>query len=59
MLYPIIQAHIKIYLKSEKGCKDFYNLLNMNRAEPSSKVKWEHEYSICEETTVQFYNGFK
>ena len=44
MLYPILPAHIKIYLKSEKGCKDFYNLLNMNREEPSSKVKWENEY---------------
>ena len=57
MSYPVIPAHINIYLKSKKGCKDFYNLLNVNDAEPSSKIKWEHEYNICSEIWEDIYTS--
>ena len=69
MSYPVKPAHINIYLKSKKGCTDFYNLLNVTDAEPSSKIKLEHEYNICSSiyythlhlsiNIVSLYSGFK
>ena len=55
MPYPVLPAHINMYLKSKKGCKDFYNLLNLNEAYPSSKTKWEQKYNICSETWKEIY----
>ena len=46
---PLLPIYLKIYLKSKKGCKDFYNMLNNNQEKPSAVVKWEQIYNVSEE----------
>ena len=36
--------------KSKKGCQDIYSILNKNKDEPTSKLKWQQIYVIDEET---------
>ena len=57
---PLLPTNIHIYLKSKKGCKDFYNILNKNHEKPAAIVKWEQIYNISEETWKDiFMSPFK
>ena len=49
--------YLNIYLKSKKGCKDFYNLLNKNQEIPSAVLKWEQIYDVSEETWKDIFKS--
>ena len=42
--------NIFLLIKSKKGGKDFYNILNNNNDIPLSQPKWENTYNIEQET---------
>ena len=43
---PFIPINIFLLIKSKKGGKDFYNILNNNNDKPTSQPKWENTYNI-------------
>ena len=53
--YPIIPANIQVLLKSKKGSRDMYNILNINKSLPTSKHKWNLKYNFNEETWKNIY----
>ena len=53
--YPIIPHYLLIYLKSRKGSKDFYHILNKNTEKPTSQIKWERLYDIESNTWKEIY----
>ena len=68
---PLLPANIHLLIKSKKGGKDFYTILNQNLNKPTSQHKWNNVYNIEEETWKAIYffsfklslgtkcNGFK
>ena len=57
---PLLPTYLKIYHKSNKGCKDFYYLFNHNKAKPTAISRWEQVYNISEETWKDiFVSPFK
>ena len=52
---PFIPINIFLLIKSKKGGKDFYNVLNNNNDKPSSQPKWENTYNIEQETWKDIY----
>ena len=47
---PLLPASIHLLIKSKKGGKDFYTILNQNLVKPTSQYKWNHVYNIEEKT---------
>ena len=47
--------NIFLLIKSKKGGKDFYNILNNNNDKPTSQPKWENTYNIEQETWKDIY----
>ena len=57
---PLIPTYLKIYVKSKKGCKDFYDMLNNNQEKPSAINKWQYVYNVSEESWKDiFMSPFK
>ena len=54
---PLLPMYLNIYLKSKKGCKDFYNPLNKNQDIPSAVLKWEQIYDVSEETWKDIFKS--
>ena len=52
---PSLPYTTNIYLKSIKGCKDFYNILNNNEEKTTSKIKWDQIYNFSNETWEDIY----
>ena len=52
---PFISINIFLLIKSKKGGKDFYNILNNNIDKPTSQSKWENTYNIEQETWKDIY----
>ena len=46
---PMLPTNISVFLRSAKGSKDLYNILNQNNYTPTSKEKWQEIYDIEEE----------
>ena len=40
LLVPVIPQYLQIYLKSRKGTKDMYNILNQSSEEATGKKTW-------------------
>ena len=49
-------ANIHLLIKSKKGGKDFYAILNHNLDTPTSQHKWNSVYNIEEETWKAIYS---
>ena len=52
---PFIPINIFLLIKSKKGGKDFYSILNNNNDKPTSQPKWENTYNIEQETWKDIY----
>ena len=55
--YPIIPASLVSFMKSRKGGKEFYMILNKNEDKPTSQQKWETIYYIEKETWKNIYDA--
>ena len=53
---PLLPANIHLLIKSQKGRKDFYTILNQNLDKPTSQDKWNNVYNIEEETWKAIYS---
>ena len=53
---PLMPANIHLLIKSKKGGKDFYTILNQNLDKPTSQHKWNNVYNIEEETWKAIYS---
>ena len=53
---PLLPASKHLLIKSKKGGKDFYTILNKNLDKPTSKYKWNHVYNIEEKTWKEIYS---
>ena len=53
---PLLPASIHLLIKSKKGGKDFYTILNQNSVKPTSQYKWNHIYNIEEKTWKEIYS---
>ena len=53
---PLLPASIHLLIKSKKGGKDFYTILNQNSVKPTSQYKWNHVYNIEEKTWKEIYS---
>ena len=53
--YPLIPNNIQIFLKSKKGSKDMYDVLNTNKSSPTSQTKWNLIYNFDKETWKNIY----
>ena len=51
--YPVIPNNISLIVKSKRGTKDFYNILNQNDDIPTSKKKWESIYDLDHSTWTE------
>ena len=56
LIYPFMPNYCWLFFKSNRGCSDFYNLLNKNNAVPTSKAKWELLYNIEDATWKDIYS---
>ena len=54
---PMLPTNISVFLRSAKGSKDLYNILNQNNYTPTSKEKWQEIYDIEEETWKDIYSA--
>ena len=54
---PFIPLNIFFLIKSKKGGKDFYIILNRNNDKPTSQLKWENIYNIEQETWKVIYSS--
>ena len=54
---PILPTNISVFLRSTKGSKDLYNILNQNNYSATSKEKWQETYDIEEETLKDIYSA--
>ena len=54
---PMLPTNISVFLRSTKGSKDLYNILNQNNYTPTSKKKWQEIYDIEEETWKDIYSA--
>ena len=54
---PMLPTNISVFLRSTKGSKDLYNILNQNNYTPTSKKKWQEIYDIQEETWKDIYSA--
>ena len=54
---PILPTNISVFLRSTKGSKDLYNILNQNSYSPTLKEKWHEIYDIEEETWKDIYSA--
>ena len=54
---PMIPTNISVFLRSAKGSKDLYNILNQNNYTPTSKEKWQEICDIEEETWKDIYSA--
>ena len=52
---PFIPINKFLLIKSKKGGKDFYKILNNNIDKPTSQPKWENTYNIEQETCKVIY----
>ena len=52
----LLPANIHILIKSKKGGKDFYTILNQNLDKPTSQHKWNNVYNIEEESWKAIYS---
>ena len=60
MCYPYKPLQIYILTKSDKGCRDFYDILNVNVDFPTSYGKWNIIYNIDKHNMQKiFSNCFK
>ena len=50
-------TNISVFLRSTKGSKELYNILNQNNYTPTSKEKWQEIYDIEEETWKDIYSA--
>ena len=46
-----------MFVIPNKGCKEFYNILNKNNDKPTSQSKWENIYDIEEDTWKDIYSS--
>ena len=53
----MLPTNISVFLRSTKGSKDLYNILNQNNYTPTSKEKWQEIYDIEEETWKDIYSA--
>ena len=53
--YPVRPTVISLFFKNNKGCSDFYNILNKNNDVPTSKSKLDSTYNIEDETWNEIY----
>ena len=53
--YPYIPQQLRIFFKSKKGIKDFYNILNFSNLIPNGKNKWNRLFTINETSWKQIY----
>ena len=49
-------SQVQFPIKSKKGGKDFYTILNQNLEKPTSQHKWNNIYNIEEETWKAIYS---
>ena len=54
---PMLPTNISVFLRSAKGSKDLYNILNQNNYTQTSKEKWQEIYDIEEETWKDIYSA--
>ena len=45
---PLLPASIHLLIKSKKGGKYFYTILNQTLVKPTSRYNWNHVYNIKE-----------
>ena len=51
---PVHPFHLKVLMKSKKGCRDFYDvLISDSTKEPNAKIKWE---TLVDLTASNFWN---
>jgi hypothetical protein len=56
--YPLMPFNIGLFLKSRKGSKDMYNVLNRKTVHISAEQKWEKElYHKTSRTLVLNYKS--
>ena len=55
MIYPYIPQNIEIFIKHEKGIKDFYKVLNSNHSIPTNKEKIMKKFEITESEMNKIY----
>ena len=53
--FPMIPVNIEIVLKSKKGIKDFYNILNKNNTIPTGRKKWDQIFDFNDHSWTQIY----
>ena len=54
---PIQPPIFSCITKSKRGCQDIYKILNNNKDEPTSKLKWQQIYTIDEQTWDKIFNS--
>ena len=54
---PIQPSIFSCITKSKRGCQDIYKILNNNKDEPTSKLKWQQIYTIDEQTWDKIFNS--
>ena len=55
MCYPYKSLQIYILTKSDKGCRDFYDILNVNVDFPTSYGKWNIIYNIDKHNMQKYF----
>ena len=54
---PILPTYLTVFVIPNKGCKEFYNILNKNNDKPTSQSKWENIYDIEEDIWKDIYSS--
>ena len=53
----ILPTYLTVFVIPNKGCKEFYNILNKNNDKPTSQSKCENIYDIEEDTWKDIYSS--
>ena len=57
MLDPVLPYHLKVYLKSRKGTKDMYTILNQSSEEATGKKTWNKTYNFDDKSWRKYFYG--
>ena len=57
MLDPVLPYHLKVYLKSRKGTKDMYTILNQSSEEATGKKTWNKTYNFDDKSWGKYFYG--